>query len=44
MDVYFDGKRTGTIKPKELGFAYFPIGSKMRGEVFFTIKQVKVSL
>ena len=42
--VFLDKKRTGTIKQVMGGWAYFPIGKKMSGEVFPSIAKVKQSL
>lgn len=44
VKVYLSGKLVGHIKPVDGGFKYFPKGSKVGGETFMTIEQVKRSL
>ncbi len=44
ISVYIDGKRVGTIKPVPNGFAYYPLGSRTRGEVMPTVEEIKHSL
>lgn len=44
--VYLDDKRVGTIKHAKIrsGWQYYPLKSKIGGEVFQTIEEVKESL
>jgi hypothetical protein len=42
--VYLDKKRVGSIRKVERGWAYFPKGSKERGEILPTINAVKKSI
>ena len=44
IQVRNEGKITGTIKPVDDGFAYFPINSKLKGETMPTVNAVKKSL
>ena len=44
IEVYLDGKKTGTIRPVLGGFAYFPKGHKTGGETFETLEECKQSL
>lgn len=43
--VYLDGKHVGTIRNEvPNGFAYYPVGSRSKGEVLSTIAAVKATL
>jgi hypothetical protein len=42
--VYSGGLWVGSIRLVEGGYAYFPKGSKVKGETFATIDEVKRSL
>jgi len=44
MTVHLDGKKIGDIIKVEGGFQYFPNKMKEGGEIFPTIKGVKLSL
>ena len=42
--VFLDGKRVGKIKKTDLGWQYFPKGSKFVGDPFSTLEDCKYSL
>ena len=42
--VYLVGKHIGTIKPVTNGFAYFPLGSRTKGETRPTPEAIKRDL
>jgi hypothetical protein len=44
IQVKLDNRVTGGIKVVPDGFAYFPVGSKLKGETFPTVEDVKKSL
>lgn len=44
IPVRYNGKRTGTIKPVDGGWQYYPINHKQGGDVFKTISEVQRSL
>lgn len=44
VSVYIEGKRAGTIREFNGGFAYFPKGNKGHGEPYPTVERVKLSL
>lgn len=44
IPVRLNGRRTGTIKPVEGGWQYFPLNHKKGGDIFKTIAEVQKSL
>lgn len=44
IKVKMDGKHIGDIRPVDRGYAFFPKGSKISGDVFPTISAVERSL
>lgn len=44
INVYVHGQLSGAIKLVQGGFAYFPKGSSLRGDVFKTVREVQASL